>query len=31
VVNESFDGGGERLDSGTVSPEVERVTQGGRP
>jgi type IV secretion system protein VirB9 len=31
VVNESFDGGGDRLDSGTVSPAVERVTQGGRP
>lgn len=31
IVNKSFDGGGERLDSGTVSPAVERVTQGGRP
>jgi type IV secretion system protein VirB9 len=31
IVNKSFDGGGERLDSGTVSPSVERVTQGGRP
>jgi type IV secretion system protein VirB9 len=31
IVNESFSGGGERLDSGTVSPAVERVTQGGRP
>jgi type IV secretion system protein VirB9 len=28
IVNKSFDGGGERLDSGTVSPVVERVTQG---
>jgi type IV secretion system protein VirB9 len=31
IVNKSFDGGGERLDSGTISPAVERVTQGGRP
>jgi type IV secretion system protein VirB9 len=31
VVNKSFDGGGERLDSGTVSPAVVRVTQGVRP
>jgi type IV secretion system protein VirB9 len=31
IVNESFSGGGERLDSGTVSATVERVTQGGRP
>ncbi|HEY0341204.1 MAG TPA: hypothetical protein VGC34_10390, partial [Steroidobacteraceae bacterium] len=31
VVNKSFGGGGERLDSGTVSPAVERVTQGVRP
>lgn len=31
IVNKSFDGGGERLDSGTISPDVERVTQGGRP
>ena len=31
VVNKSFNGGGERLDSGTVSPSVERVTQGGVP
>jgi type IV secretion system protein VirB9 len=31
IVNKSFDGGGERLDSGTVSPNVKRVTQGGRP
>ena len=31
VVNKSFNGGGERLDSGTVSPEVVRTTQGVRP
>jgi type IV secretion system protein VirB9 len=31
VVNKSFTGGGERLDSGTVAPSVERVTQGGHP
>jgi type IV secretion system protein VirB9 len=31
VVNKSFNGGGERLDSGTVSPEVVRMTQGARP
>ena len=31
IVNKSFDGGGERLDSGTISAEVERVTQGARP
>ena len=31
VVNKSFTGGGERLDSGTIAPSVERVTQGGRP
>ena len=31
IVNKSFDGGGERLDSGTVSPEVVRVTQGVHP
>lgn len=28
IVNKSFDGGGERLDSGTISPSVVRVTQG---
>jgi type IV secretion system protein VirB9 len=28
VVNRSFSGGGERLDSGTVSPDVVRTTQG---
>lgn len=31
VVNKSFSGGGERLDSGTVSPAVVRTTRGGRP
>jgi len=31
VVNKSFAGGGERLDSGTVAPSIERVTRGGRP
>jgi type IV secretion system protein VirB9 len=30
IVNKSFNGGGERLDSGTVAPAVERVTQGER-
>jgi type IV secretion system protein VirB9 len=31
IVNKAFNGGGERLESGTVAPGVERVTQGGRP
>ncbi|MGH8208220.1 MAG: TrbG/VirB9 family P-type conjugative transfer protein [Steroidobacteraceae bacterium] len=31
IVNKSFNGGGARLDSGTVSAVVERVTHGGRP
>lgn len=31
IVNKAFNGGGERLDSGTVAPAVERVTQGERP
>lgn len=31
IVNKSFAGGGERLDSGTIAPSVERVTRGGRP
>jgi type IV secretion system protein VirB9 len=31
VVNKSFNGGGERLDSGTVSPTVVRVTPGSHP
>lgn len=30
VVNKGFEGGGTRLDSGTVSPDVERMTRGGR-
>jgi type IV secretion system protein VirB9 len=28
VVNESYSGGGERLESGTVAPQVERTTRG---
>jgi len=31
IVNKSFDGGGERLDSGTIAPNVVRVTQGAHP
>ncbi|MDB6047230.1 MAG: hypothetical protein JWM63_5781 [Gammaproteobacteria bacterium] len=31
IVNKKFIGGGERLESGTVAPAVERVTQGGHP
>jgi type IV secretion system protein VirB9 len=31
IVNKGFTGGGERLDSGTVAPSVERGTRGGRP
>jgi type IV secretion system protein VirB9 len=31
IVNKSFDGGGERLDSGTISPTVKRMTQGRQP
>jgi type IV secretion system protein VirB9 len=31
VVNQSFVGGGTRLGSGTVAPEVERRVQGGAP
>jgi type IV secretion system protein VirB9 len=31
IVNNSFDGGGERLDSGTISPAVVRVTKGAHP
>jgi type IV secretion system protein VirB9 len=31
IVNKSFSGGGERLDSGTVSPTVVRVTPGSHP
>jgi type IV secretion system protein VirB9 len=31
VVNRGFAGGGKRLDSGTVAPDVERRVQGGLP
>jgi type IV secretion system protein VirB9 len=31
VVNKAFVGGGERLKSNTVSPDVERATRGARP
>ena len=31
IVNQGFSGGGARLDSGTIAPEVERATQEGRP
>jgi type IV secretion system protein VirB9 len=31
IVNQGFVGGGTRLDSGTVTPEVERRVQGGVP
>lgn len=31
VVNKAFDGGGERLDSGTISPDVKRTTEAPRP
>jgi type IV secretion system protein VirB9 len=31
VVNQGFAGGGARLDSGTVTPDVERRVQGGAP
>jgi type IV secretion system protein VirB9 len=31
VVNKAFTGSGERLESGTLSPAVERATPGGRP
>jgi type IV secretion system protein VirB9 len=31
IVNEDFTGAGERLESGTVTPAVERVTRGVRP
>jgi type IV secretion system protein VirB9 len=31
IVNEDFTGAGERLESGTVTPEVQRVTRGVRP
>src|SRR5712671_5110410 len=31
IVNQDFTGAGERLESGTVTPAVERVTRGARP
>jgi len=31
IVNEGFTGGGERLDSGTIAPPVQRATPGARP
>jgi type IV secretion system protein VirB9 len=31
IVNRGYAGGGARLDSGTVTPEVERRVQGGVP
>jgi type IV secretion system protein VirB9 len=31
IFNQGFTGGGERLESGTVAPSVERVTKGVRP
>jgi type IV secretion system protein VirB9 len=31
IVNEAFDGTGERLNSGTLTPSVERVIKGPRP
>jgi type IV secretion system protein VirB9 len=31
IVNKGFAGGGMRLDSGTVTPDVERRLQGGAP
>lgn len=31
IVNASYGGSGERVESGTVSPAVERATRGGRP
>jgi type IV secretion system protein VirB9 len=31
IVNKAFSGGGDRLDSGTVAPDVERRVQGGAP
>jgi hypothetical protein len=31
IVNKGFTGSGERLQSGTVSPSVERVGEGRRP
>ena len=31
IFNQGFTGSGERLDSGTIAPSVERVTKGARP
>jgi len=31
IVNQGFTGAGERLSSGTIAPDVERMTQGARP
>ena len=31
IFNQGFTGGGERLESGTIAPSVERVTKGVRP
>ena len=31
IVNKGFTGGGERLESGTVAPAVERITKQVRP
>jgi type IV secretion system protein VirB9 len=31
IFNQGFTGGGERLESGTVAPSVERLTKGARP
>ncbi len=31
IINQGYTGSGERLDSGTVSPDVERVRKGGGP
>lgn len=31
IVNEGFTGGGDRLESGTIAPNVQRTTRGARP
>jgi type IV secretion system protein VirB9 len=31
IVNKGFSGGGERLESGTIAPDVERARKGGQP
>jgi type IV secretion system protein VirB9 len=31
IFNRGFTGNGERLESGTIAPSVERVTKGARP